>query len=294
MQLQSGILVHMSFATATAPITTRTGSDLDSPFALTPAQIATFRRDGFIKLKQVLSPETLAFYGEEIRREVAERSRTYKPLAERDTYGKAFLQICNLWVENTVIAEFVRSPRLGRLAAELMGTRGTRIYHDQALCKEAGGGFTPWHADQRYWPLTSDHSVTAWIPLQATPLEMGPLEFARGSQNLVAQKRDALGMHISDESEIVIGRTLTDCPKVIEPFDLGEVSFHLGWTFHRAGPNTTDTLRSVMTIIYIDSDMFVSEPRNESQEADLNAWLPGLKPGDHADSPLNPVVWSRD
>lgn len=279
----------MNTATASS-----TQLDLATPFALTPAQIAAFRRDGFIKLKEVLSPATLAHYGAEIRREVAERSRDYKPLAERDTYGKAFLQIGNLWAENAVIAEFVRSPRLGRIAAELMGTHGTRIYHDQALCKEAGGGFTPWHADQRYWPLTSDHSVTAWIPLQATPLEMGPLEFASGSHQLVTQKRDALGMAISDESEIVIGRTLADCPKVVEPFDLGEVSFHLGWTFHRAGPNTTDTLRSVMTIIYIDSEMIVDEPRNESQGSDLKHWFRGLKPGDLAASPLNPVVWSRD
>jgi len=284
----------MSTATAPAPTTTRAGIDLKSPFALTPTQIAAFRREGFIKLKHVLSPEILAHYGAEIRREVAERSLHYKPLAERDTYGKAFLQISNLWTENAVINEFVRSPRLGRLAAELMGTRGTRIYHDQALCKEAGGGFTPWHADQRYWPLTSDHSVTAWIPLQAVPLEMGPLEFASGSQVLASHKRDALGMHISDESEIVIGRTLTDCPKIIEPFDLGEVSFHLGWTFHRAGPNTTDTLRSVMTIIYIDSDMVVGEPRNDSQQGDLAGWFPGLKPGDVASSPLNPVVWAHD
>lgn len=267
--------------------------DLTTPFELTAEHREAYRRDGFVKLKDVLSPATLAHYGEVIRAEVAERSRTYRPLAERDTYGKAFLQISNLWTVNAVIAEFVRSPRLARLAAELMGTRGTRIYHDQALCKEAGGGFTPWHADQHYWPLTSDHSVTAWIPLQAIPLDMGPLEFAAGSQHLAAKQRIDLSLHISAESEIVIGRTLRDCPKVVEAFDLGEVSFHSGWTFHRAGPNTTMTLRSVMTIIYIDADMIVDEPRNDNQRHDLAGWFPGLQPGDLAASPLNPVVWSR-
>jgi ectoine hydroxylase-related dioxygenase (phytanoyl-CoA dioxygenase family) len=240
----------------------------------------------------VLSPAVLAHYGAVITREVMERSRSYKPLAERDTYGKAFLQISNIWTMNQVVAEFVRSPRLGRLAAELMGTRGARIYHDQALYKEPSGGFTPWHADQRYWPLSSDLSTTAWIPLQKTPLNMGPLAFAVGSQRLVS-KRDELGMAISDESEQVIGRTLSDCPKVEEPFELGEVSFHAGWTFHRAGPNLTTTPRAVMTVIYIDSDMVVGEPRNDNQRNDLAGWFPGLKPGDLADSPLNPVVWAR-
>ena len=266
--------------------------DLATPYSLTAERIARFRRDGFIKLSDVLPAEVLAHYGAEISREVAERSRGYQPLAERNTYGKAFLQICNLWTVNAVVAEFVRSPRLARIAAELMGTRGTRIYHDQALYKEPGGGLTPWHADQCYWPLFSDHSVTAWVPLQAVPLAMGPLAFAVGSQRLL-NRRDELSLTISDESERVIGRTLADCPKSEEPFALGEVSFHSGWTFHRAGANTSAQPRAVMTIIYIDADMVIGEPRNDSQRSDLGGWFPGLKPGDRAASPLNPVVWER-
>lgn len=273
-------------------MTTATLLDLDTPYTLAPEQIACFRRDGCIKLSDVLSPEVLAHYGREISREVAARSRDYKPLEQRDTYGKAFLQIGNIWTLNEVVKEFVMGKRLGRIAAELMGTRGTRIYHDQALYKEPGGGMTPWHADQFYWPLTSDHSVTAWIPLQATPLEMGPLAFALGSQALIERRRE-LALHISDESEKIIGRTLHDCVKVEEPFALGDVSFHAGWNFHRAGANRTTTPREVMTIIFIDSDMVVGEPANSNQENDLKGWFPGLKPGDLAASPLNPVVWEK-
>lgn len=43
---------------------------------------------------------------------------------------------------------------------------GVRIYHDQALNKEPGGGYTPWHCDGYYWPLQSDKILTAWVPLQ--------------------------------------------------------------------------------------------------------------------------------
>ena len=282
-------------ATVTAPASSpapATALDLDTPYALSAAQCAQFRRDGFIKLKEVLSPAVLAHYGREISREVVARSAKYAPLAERNTYGKAFLQISNIWTWNAVVAEFVRAPRLGRIAAELMGTRGTRIYHDQALYKEPDGGFTPWHADQVYWPLSSEHSVTAWIPLQATPLELGPLAFAVGSHRLVQRRRE-MELVISDESERVIARTLADCAKVEEPFALGEVSFHSGWTFHRAGPNRSTVPREVMTIIYIDADMVIGEPRNDSQANDLRGWFPGLKPGDLAASPLNPVVWER-
>ena len=63
----------------------------------------------------------------------------------------------------------------------LLEVAGVRLYHDQALFKEAGGGHTPWHADQFYWPLATDRTVTAWVPLVDVPMEMGPLAFATGS-----------------------------------------------------------------------------------------------------------------
>ena len=36
---------------------------------------------------------------------------------------------------------------------------------------------------------------------------------------------------------------MTDFKHIIEPFDAGEISFHSGWVFHRAGANTTDRMR---------------------------------------------------
>jgi ectoine hydroxylase-related dioxygenase (phytanoyl-CoA dioxygenase family) len=272
--------------------TTSPDTALTAPCPLAADAVARYRRDGFIRLPEVLAPAALAGHGAEIVREVQERTRERKPLAERSTYDRAFLQVFNLWTANARIAELVLSPRLGRIAAALMGARGARIYHDQALCKEPGGGFTPWHADQRYWPLADDRAVTAWIPLQDVPLEMGPLAFAVGSQDLLAE-RAALALPIGDESERVIARTLGDCPKVEEPYRLGDVSFHHGWTFHRAGPNRTTAPRAVMTIIYVASDMVVAEPRNDHQRNDLATWFPGLAPGDVAASPINPVAWEE-
>jgi ectoine hydroxylase-related dioxygenase (phytanoyl-CoA dioxygenase family) len=90
------------------------------------------------------------------------------------------------------------------LAADLMEVEGVRLYHDQALFKEAGGGITPWHADQYYWPLATSKTITAWIPLQATPLEMGPLEFSAGSQQVLTGRE----LSISDTSENIIEKKL--------------------------------------------------------------------------------------
>lgn len=72
-------------------------TDLDTPYSLAAAQIAQFRRDGFIKLKHVLSPETLAHFGAEITRLTIELNTEQRPLEERSTYDRAFLQVMNLW-----------------------------------------------------------------------------------------------------------------------------------------------------------------------------------------------------
>ena len=261
--------------------------DLTTPYPLSAEQVARYRRDGFIKLADVLTPAALAHHGAEITARVQAATRGAKPMAERSTYEKAFLQVMNLWRESEVVREFVFSRRLAGIAAALMGTRGTRLYHDQALYKEAGGGHTPWHADQYYWPLASDRCATVWIPLQAVPLAMGPLSFAVGSHR-VAFGRD---LEISDASEAALGRTLKDFPIDESPFALGEVSFHAGWTFHRAGPNRSGQPRAVMTMIYLDSEMRVAAPLNRNQEGDLRVWFPGARIGEVADTPLNPVLY---
>src|SRR5262249_7240400 len=213
---------------------------------------------------------SIARYRDEITRAVQAQTQDRPPLEARSLYDRAFLQVTNLWTTSALARELVFGRRLARIASELMGCRGVRLWHDQALYKEPGGGFTPWHADQYYWPLATDRSITAWIPLQDTPSEMGPLAFADGSWRL----HEGRDLAIGEESERVLQRSLRACAIDEGPFALGDVSFHSGWTFHRAGPNTTPRARAVMTIIYIDAEMRLAEPRNANQVRDWEAWCP--------------------
>jgi hypothetical protein len=138
-------------------------ASLAKPFELTADQIAFYQQNRFIKLKQVFDEETISFFNEVIGKRVEVMNHQNTPLEQRSTYGKAFLQLFNLWKEDELVKAFVFSERLAKIAADLMQVYGVRIYHDQALFKEGGGGITPWHADQYYWPLETDKTVTAWI-----------------------------------------------------------------------------------------------------------------------------------
>ena len=262
---------------------------LEKPFELSQDQIDFYQANRYIKLRQVLDQETTEYFNQVISDQVAVMNHVKTKVDERNNYGKAFLQLFNLWRENEEVKQFVFSKRLAKIAADLMQVEGVRLYHDQALFKEGGGGITPWHADQYYWPLETDKTVTAWISLQKTPLEMGPLEFSAGSHQIVEGRE----LEIGDESETIIQQRLrvTDFKHIIEAFDLGEVSFHSGWVFHRAGANTTDKMRKVMTVIYMDRQMRLKQPENNNQINDWNTWCPGAEVGEVINSPINPILY---
>ena len=264
--------------------------ELDAPYAVSSEAVAFYRQNGYIKLKDVLSPAVIDYYGPIITDLVIKLNTLTKPMEERTTYERAFLQIMNLWREDERAQRFVFSKRLAKIAADLMGVEGVRIYHDQALYKEPSGGITPWHADQFYWPLASPHTVTVWIPLQETPMHMGPLAFAEGSQH-VEIGRD---VEISDASEKILADELQRQNFTVNdtPFDLGEVSYHAGWTFHRAGPNQSDQPRRVMTMIYMDKDQIITQPRNQYQSADHAKWLNSVPVGSKPQDELNPILFS--
>lgn len=266
-------------------------ASLHAPYALAPDQINRFRDDGFVLLRGVLEPAVLAHYADEITRvTLANNKHAGVPLEARTTYGKAFIQVTNLWRRSDAAREFSFSRRLARIAAELMGVSGVRMWHDQSLYKEPGGGPTPWHVDQHYWPMAGDLCCTAWIPLQPVPMDMGPLQFARGSHRM-AIARD---LPISDESEAIIRDTIARSSLEIEcePYHAGDVSFHLGWTLHAARPNVGREPRKVHTVIYMDEAMRLAAPVNDDQPLDWQAFTPSTAIGEVMDDELNPVLYS--
>lgn len=264
---------------------------LDSRYALAPEQIEQFRADGHIMLPGVASQEEVEFFRDPIRAAADKHGQTGAlPLNQRDTYGKAFLQHMNLWANDPAVRAFTLGKRFARLAAELMGVDGVRIYHDQALFKEPGGGFTPWHQDQYYWPVDTNNTVTMWMPLVDLSEDMGILQFASGSHG-----DGYLGtLPISEESEAVFDQYIRDRGMSVWKRDsirAGDATFHYGWNLHSAPGNRSDRMREVMTIIWVADGCHVTEPVNFNQERDMTRWLPGLKPGDAVASELNPLAW---
>ncbi len=97
--------------------------DLDERYALPHDAVSRFAGDGFVRLAGVLSPATLAYYGDAIDAEVARRNTLVKPMHERTTYERAILQVMNLWTGSDRVRRSCFSGRLARIAAALLATK---------------------------------------------------------------------------------------------------------------------------------------------------------------------------
>ncbi len=258
---------------------------------VTQKQIDQFHTEGHLKLRQVIKPQDLTSFSTALRPLMEVLNPNKDPLEKRSTYRKAFNQVTNLWLRSEAMKAFVFRRDLARLAAEILGVDGVRLYHDQALHKEAGGGATPWHVDQVYWPMDTDKTCTFWIPLQDTARDMGCLSFAKGSH----LRQDGRDMVISDASEAFFSKWVNEHGFDIsdEEFELGDISAHLGWTVHHAGPNLTTRTREVMTIIYMDADARLKEPLTDTKKIDRDAFTPGVDPGQIMNSDLSPLLYKK-
>lgn len=256
---------------------------------ISPEQINQFRKDGYSIVRNILSKDEVEAYRDVIL-DAAQRYNTEKrKLEDRDTYGKAFLQIMNLWAMDEKVKMFTLSKRFAQMAADLLGVDNVRIYHDQALFKEPGGGPTPWHQDQYYWPVDTNNTITMWMPLIDMNEGMGMLTFASGSHT----KGYVFDAEISDESEESFDNYVKENTlPVVRPtyMNAGDATWHYGYTIHNAPGNISDTMREVMTVIYVADGARITEPKHKWQVNDHKTWLKSLPFGSLVSSELNPLV----
>lgn len=266
--------------------------ELAASFATPSSAVARYADDGFVRVRGLFSPTTLVPFVP-VLSSVAERSRLAEtPMHRRTVYERAFLQEMNLWQRVAELRALTFSTRLAQVAADLMGVDGVRLYHDQGLIKEPRGGPTPWHCDQYYWPVDTDRTITAWIPLHDVPIDMGPLEFSVGSHRVDLGRELEIGE--ASDSHVRRHPQWRALPRSGEAMVAGDVSFHSGWTFHGAGPNGTASHRLVFTVIYVADGARLAAPRTQGQRADRAMWIPDTDVGAPIASWLNPLVWHRD
>jgi ectoine hydroxylase-related dioxygenase (phytanoyl-CoA dioxygenase family) len=254
----------------------------------TEAQRAQFARDGYVVIGGLFAPGELERFGAAVDRGVAERTaHDGRTLEERSRYEQSFRQVINLWEDHPEVRALTFHPRIGQAAAELLGVPALRLWHDQALYKEAGGRGTDAHHDQPYWPLAETNTITAWIPFQDADLENGCMGFVPGSHLFGVRKFS--NIFTGTGFDLAHGEEARGVPPRWTPVKAGEVSFHHGMTLHVAMPNRSASTRRVHTVIYFAD----GSTRKQSRQPHPSVDRAGIAPGALVASAVTPLAWPR-
>src|SRR5262249_5129655 len=144
---------------------------LTRAYRLSRERIASFRRDGHVKLDGVFSRKEIAAYRPRLKRVVTRHSES----------SDSSRFVSNLWALDECARRFVLSRRLGRIAADLLGVDAVRILGDSSFFKGPGCPATAWHQDAPYTPLDPVDTVTFWIALTDLTSALGPICYVSGS-----------------------------------------------------------------------------------------------------------------
>jgi ectoine hydroxylase-related dioxygenase (phytanoyl-CoA dioxygenase family) len=254
---------------------------------VTAEQLAQYRRDGFVVVEDLLTPEEIARFGAAVAAGVRWRTKGRNtPLEQRSNYEKSFVQCMNLWEDCAEVAPLTFHPRICQAAAELMEVDACRLWHDQALFKEAHGRETDAHQDHPYWPIKEVNSITAWIPFVRSTLDNGALGYVPGSHAIGMRK--FVNIFFGEPERILDEPEIKDIAPVFVEVEPGSVAFHHGLTVHLAGANNTDIDRAVHTII-----LFPDGSTRGYAFPHFAVDRGGVEVGQKIDSDVTPIAWPR-
>jgi ectoine hydroxylase-related dioxygenase (phytanoyl-CoA dioxygenase family) len=263
---------------------------------LTQEQISFYRENGFIILHDFLTPGELEEWREAVTKAVAARQGAALPGGRwmrdeahtEDYYQRVFIQRLNLWMDSPQMRRLMLDERIGKLAADLAGVDGIRIWHDQALIKEPWGNPTSWHLDVPYWSFSSRDAISIWIALDDATLQNGCMYFLPGTHKLATYDNVGIGPNMGDLFKIY--PDWAQIEPVAAEMKAGSCSFHNGLLAHAAGPNMTPRPRRAMTCGFMPDGSVFNGKKNILSDEQFAA----LKIGDPLeDDRQNPLVFSR-
>ena len=208
----------------------------------TPEQIASYRRDGFIVIPDLLDAREVAELAQGVAEAVSAMGRSKLAGAEKEWlegdgfYDRVFVQRLNLWKINPVVRRYMLGPEIGGLASQVAGC-DLRVWHDQTLQKAPWANPTAWHLDVPYWSFHSPDAISIWIALEDSTYQNGCMYYLPGSHRLVTYENVGIGPDFG--ALFGVYPALKDIEPVAAPMKAGSCGFHNGLCAHTGrGPTS--------------------------------------------------------
>jgi hypothetical protein len=230
---------------------------------VTDEEAAFFRKNGWAKLENLITPELAATVLERVKLKMGDDGRGMKANANAGATANADDSLLTrVWErydhpsgDDEMIHQLVYSRGLGQNASRLLDDRDIRYYNDGVNCKlpaTQAGVATPWHQDLPYHPFDRVGSTTFWLALVDMEPEMGTMRFLSGTHRV-----GNLGRFIHQDID-----ALKELPWLTEEYEMspplalkaGDATVHSQATMHAAPENSTDRPRWSMTINVFPAD----------------------------------------
>lgn len=267
---------------------------------LSNEQIDFYKSNGFLVVENFLLRDELEEWRGAVTEAIEQRNGLKMPGKDIKTgmddginedaeyFSKVFDQLLNLWLTNERIKKIMLDERIGRMAAELSGADGIRIWHDQALIKRPWANPTSWHLDTPFWSFSDPRALSIWVALDDATPENGCLYFIPGSFKETSFENKGIGKNMDSIFEAY--PQFINTPSFMANMKAGDCSFHNGLTIHGAGANMTNGFRRAMTCAYMpDGNVF-------NGEANIlpDKYLSTLKVGDLLNNDVqNPLIYHK-
>jgi len=256
-----------------------------------------FKRLGAVCLRGLFAQSWLDKLADGVDKNFADPGPDHTVYTRAGEPGGFYDDYCN-WQRIDEYRDFIMHSPAAEIAAQLMGSKTARIYHDHVLVKEPGTReVTPWHHDLPYYGVDGDQLCSIWLPLDPVPQSACP-EFVAGSHatgrlyypRLFIDNKNYAEGHEGFETIPDVDAQRETLELLSWDLELGDcIVFHMR-TIHGA-PSTIGlkTRRRGFSTRWLGDDArFAERPWTTSppfKEVDL-------KPGDIMDHPSFPIAWS--
>jgi ectoine hydroxylase-related dioxygenase (phytanoyl-CoA dioxygenase family) len=220
-------------------------STTTNPHTLTPAQIATFNRDGYLKGMRIFSPAEIASI----------RAYFDGLLARTLAAGGDSYSISTAHLRHSRVYDLLTDPRIVAHVADLLGDNVIG-WGSHFFCKLPGDGKrVSWHQDASYWPFTPSKVVTVWLAIDDASVENACMRYIPGS-HLLGHLTYTLS---EDDSSNVLNQTVTGADQLGAPIDVelqaGQISLHSDLLLHGSEANQSARRRCGLTLRYCPVDV---------------------------------------
>ena len=213
-------------------------------FSFSPNEIEQFEESGYFFPITVLSGDEVKVCRDSLERFEASQGGSLKS-SQRNKAHLLFK-----WLD-----DLIRDPRILDPVEQLIGPN-ILCWNTLFWIKEAQSpSFVSWHQDTKYWGLSSEKVITAWLALSPASLDAGCMR---------VMPRTHIGDVLPHDDQyhqdnlLTRGQQITegvdDAEAIYMPLQVGEMSLHNYRLAHASGPNNTDDRRIGVSMHFMPTE----------------------------------------